>query len=110
MFTEIAKPITLVFCILSLYALFHVAFLDPSLDFEQRIYDSLDRLAVAAAISLIAGWIFRASSPPTQAHRFSLIATLPLKMFLWASGGMLLLFLISWYLRTNCIFYRDVRF
>jgi hypothetical protein len=108
MFTEVARPVTLIFCILSLYAVFHVAFLDPSLDFKQRLYDSLGMLALAAAISLIAGWIFRA---PHHTHApASIAATLPLQMFFWASGAMLVLFLLSWYLRTNCIFYRDIRF
>jgi hypothetical protein len=108
MFTEVARPVTLIFCILSLYAVFHVAFLDPSLDFKQRIYDSLGMLAIAAAISLIAGWIFRV---PHRAHIHASIATtLPLQMFFWASAAMLVLFLLSWYLRTNCIFYRDIRF
>ena len=110
MFTEIARPITLISCILSLYAVFHVAFLDPSLDFHQRIYDSLGLLAVAAVLCVIAGWIFHAPMRGTRTGRASIATTLPLQMFFWASGAMLVLFLLSWYLRTNCIFYRDIRF
>ncbi|HTC45880.1 MAG TPA: hypothetical protein VK722_01040 [Candidatus Aquilonibacter sp.] len=109
MFTEVAKPITLVFCILSLYAAFYAAFLDFSLDFDRRIYSSLAWLAVAAGISLVSAWIFRGAMQQAGSGRVSLAATLPLKIFFWASSAMLLLFLVSWYLETNCIFYRDVR-
>jgi|ERR1700677_42378 hypothetical protein len=109
MFTEVAKPVTLVFCILSLYAVFYAAFLDFSLDFHGKIYSSLGWLAVAAGISLLSGWIFRDATQQAGSGRISLAATPPLKIFFWASGAMLLLFLVSWYLETNCIFYRDVR-
>jgi len=108
MFTEVAKPITLVSCILSLFAVFYAAFLDFSLDLHEKIYSSLGWLAIAAAISLLSGWIFR-DATQAEAGRISLASTLPLKMFFWASSAMFLLFLISWYLQTNCIFYRDVR-
>jgi len=39
----------------------------------------------------------------------TLLRTLPVEVFLWAAGGMLILFLTSWYMETHCIFYRDVR-
>jgi hypothetical protein len=58
MFTEVAKPVTLVFCILSLYAVFYAAFLDFSLDFHGKIYSSLGWLAVAAGISLLSVGFF----------------------------------------------------
>jgi hypothetical protein len=107
MFVEIAKPITLVSCILSLYALFHAVFLAPSLGVHRQICDSLGMLALAAGVSLIGGFIFRDSSP---APHIRLAATLPVKLFCCASSAMLILFLLSRYLETNCVFYRDVRF
>jgi hypothetical protein len=36
--------------------------------------------------------------------------TLPMQIFVWATGIMVVLFLVSWYLESNVIFYRDVRF
>jgi hypothetical protein len=108
MLTEIAKPVTLVSCILSLFAVFYSAFLDFSLDFRGKIYSSLGWLVVAAAISLLSGWVFREAANTRSAHT-SIAFTLPVKMFFWASSAMLFLFLISWYLQANCIFYRDVR-
>jgi hypothetical protein len=36
--------------------------------------------------------------------------TLPMQIFFWATGIMVGLFVVSWYLETYVIFYRDVRF
>jgi hypothetical protein len=110
MLVEVAKPVTLIFCILSLFALFHTAFLIPASDLHQRIYDSLELLALAAAISLISGLIFREASRGPRSGSDRLTSTLPIQMFCWASSAMFVLFIVSWYLETYCIFYRDVRF
>jgi hypothetical protein len=104
---DIARIVSLIGSILSLYALFYAAFLVPSADMNQRIYDSLGLLAVAGAIALIGGLVFRAAGQESRAGRARLAATLPVQLFCWASSTMLVLFVISWYLETNCIFYRD---
>lgn len=105
MVAEIARPIMLVLCILSLYAVFHSAFLVPASDIEQRIFASLRLLTLAAAIALASGVVFREALPKAV----SLLATLPVRIFCWATGSMLVLFLVSWYLEEHCIFYRDTR-
>jgi hypothetical protein len=110
MFAEIARPVTLVFCILSLYAVFDAAFLAVSIDVHQKIYESLIRLALAAAISLIGGLVFRDASQEPHAGSAPLTDTLPVQLFCWSSGVMLVLFVVSWCLETYCIFYRDIRF
>jgi hypothetical protein len=109
MFAEAAKPLTLISCILSLYALFHTAFLNPSITMRQRIWDSLVLLALAAVISLISGLIFRDVHGPNSGN-IRLTATLPIQVFCWAASAMLVLFIVSWYLENHCVFYRDVRF
>jgi hypothetical protein len=114
MLLEITKPVALLLCLLSLYALFHTAFLATgSLDLlvpgpalHDRIFDSLLLLGLSAGICIVSGLIFREATPKPQPP---LSATLPLKVFYWATGTMLLLFVISWYLETYCIFYRDTR-
>ena len=69
MLVEVAKPVTLVLCILSLYAVFNAAFLSLSSDLHQRIYESLLRLALATVISVMSGLIFRDATPePIRAH------------------------------------------
>ena len=110
MFAEIAKPVTLVFCILSLYAVFDAAFLAVSIDMHQKIYESLIRLALAAAISLISGLIFRDATLEPHAGGEPLTATLPVQLFCWGSGVMLVLFIVAWCLESYCVFYRDTRF
>ena len=109
MLVEVPKPVTLFFCILSLYAVFNAALLNPSPDMDQRIYDSIGRLALAAAISLISGLIFCAATHDADGSA-RLAATLPVQMFVWGAGAMVIFFVISWYLERHCIFYRDIRF
>ena len=135
MLVEIAKPIALVLSILSLYAVFHTAFLVPGRTVDDRLWDAIALLALAACIALVAGLIFRedertvrggqrlTNRPKPETARTSmdtlqvhpaaepgLTATLPVRLFLWTTVGMALLFFASWYLETHCIFYRDVRF
>jgi hypothetical protein len=110
MLIELAKPVTFVLCILCLYALFLVAFLLPSADMQHRICDCLGRLLLAAGTSLISGLIFQRATPESHADRSRLVATLPVQLFCWSSSIMFVLFIVSWYLESHCIFYRDVRF
>jgi hypothetical protein len=108
-FVEVAKPVALMLCILSLYGVFHTAFLSPADDLAQRIWDSIGLLTLAAGISLTSGLIFlEATRKPSDASS-RLTATLPIKMFYWASIVMLILFVVSWYLENYCVFYRDIR-
>src|SRR6185437_10311535 len=109
MLLEVAKPIALLLCMLSLCAVFHTAFLIPASDLHQTILDSLELLSLAAGISVISGLIFRESVKEPSADSKGLMATLPLQVFYWAVGIMLLLFLCCWYLESHCVFYRDIR-
>jgi hypothetical protein len=114
MLLELAKPVTLLFCILSLLEVFHTAFLGTTIDIHRRVYDSLALLVLAAGISVISGLVFRESwresSPAQHLREMQLIETLPVRIFCWATGIMLGLFVAAWYLETHCIFYKDVRF
>ena len=112
MLLELAKPVALLLCLLSLYALFHTAFLipgtlevlNPGPILHDRIVDSLLMLVIATGIAIVSGLIFRESTP--EPHP-SLSATLPLQLFYWSIGIMTLLFFASWYLETHVIFYRS---
>lgn len=106
MLHELAKPIALMLCMISLCAVFYTAFLVPASDLEQRIWDSLVLLSLAAGICLSSGMIFR---EPAQTGAGELARTLPVQIFCWALSVMLALFAASWYLETHCIFYKDVR-
>jgi hypothetical protein len=106
MLLEIAKPIALCLCLLSLYAVFHATFLTPADGLEQRIWDSVELMSMAAGICLASGFIFRESEPAGGA---SLMSTLPLQLFCWAAGIIVVMFIASWCLETYVVFYRDVR-
>jgi hypothetical protein len=110
MLLELAKPVALLLCLLSLYAVFHTVFftledpqllLQPHQAIRDRILDSLLLLALSAGISFIGGLIFREAEPPPHS---SLTGTLPLQIFSWATSIMLVMFLLSWFLETHYIF------
>lgn len=112
MLLELAKPVALLLCLLSLFALFHTAFLGitgvesllPGPALYQKILDSTLLLALTACISIVSGLLFREDSPLPHP---SLFATLPLQLFYWATGIMLMLFVLAHYLETHCVFYRS---
>ena len=110
MLIEVAKPVAFILCVVSLYALFIHAFLLPSNDMHEKICDCLSLLMLAAGTSLISGLIFQRAAPGRNVRGARLMATLPVQLFCWVSNVMLVLFLVSWYLESHCIFYRDVRF
>lgn len=106
MIQELAKPVALLLCMISLCAVFYTAFLVPAGDLEQRTWDTLVLLSLSAGICLSGGMIFR---EPARDGAEPLLRTLPVQVFCWASCLLLTLFAASWYLETHCIFYKDVR-
>lgn len=110
MLLELARPVTLLGSMLSLLAVFHTAFLGPEADYSQRIYDSVGVLLIAAGLSLISGMAFREGRHSSCARSIPLTETFPMLVFFWTTGIMAVLFLVSWYLETHCIFYRNVHF
>jgi hypothetical protein len=107
---ELAKPVALLLSLLSLYLVFRTLFFsidDPYLFFQphqafrDRIIDSLLLLTFSAGICLLGGFIFREAEPDPHP---SLTATLPLQLFYWATGIMIALFFLAWFLETHYIF------
>jgi hypothetical protein len=118
---ELARPVTLLCSMMSLLAVFHTAFLGPEADYSQRIYDSLGVLLLAAGFSLVGGLVFledgrengerlRKASCVNRRRELRIIETFPVQVFCWTTGIMAVLFVLSWYLETHCIFYRDIHF
>jgi hypothetical protein len=110
MLLELAKPVALLLCLLSLFAVFHTIFftledpqllLQPHPAIHDRIVDSLLLLALSAGISIVGAFIFREAEPDPHP---SLSATLPLQLFYWATAMMLILFPLASFLETHYIF------
>ena len=104
MLLDTLKPVALLISILSLYGVFHTAFLLPATSLEDRIEHGLLLLALAACIATVSGLLFRESETGVP-----LSATLPVRLFLWTSAAMLILFAVSWYVETFVVLYRDTR-
>ena len=110
MLLELAKPVALLLCLLSLFVVFHTIFFtleDPNVLFQpyqvlrDRLLDASLLLALSAGISLFGALIFRETEP---LPRPSLSATLPLQIFYWATSTIVILFPLAWFLETHYIF------
>ena len=112
MVRELARPVVLLGCILSLLGLFHVAFLEPAANVLQRLDDAVGPLLVSAAMALVGGMVFISESNGNSGGQnlSGLWHTFPVRVFVWALSGMVTLFLVAWYIETHCIFYRAVRY
>ena len=97
---ELGKFVSLLFSILCFCALLHSAFFAQTAGFDERILASLKMLALAAAACWTSGWIFRLWERRTGIGNPRVVATLPMKMFCWASAVIGLLFAASWYFET----------
>ena len=99
MFLELAKFASLLLSI-TLDAVFHTAFLEPGSHLEQQLLPALRMLLLAAAVSLVSGYIFREGEKRSEhgavRHDGSVAGSLPMMIFWWGSGVMALLFGLAW--------------
>ena len=103
---ELIKPVALALCLMSLCAVFQVVFLAPDLNMEQMGWQALMLLALAAGIAISSGMIFL---PEGARGMTGCLRTLPVQIFCWGVGAMVVLFVAAQYLETHCIFLKDVR-
>ena len=100
MFLELAKFASLLVSILTLDAVFHTAFLEPGSHLEQQLLPALRMLLLAAAVSLVSGYIFREGEKRSEQRAVrqdgSVAGSLPMMIFWWGSGVMALLFGLAW--------------
>jgi len=106
MSVEVIKPIALTLCLVSLCAVFQVAFLAADMDMEKQYWQALMLLCLSAGISVSSGMIFRADG---ESRLSGCMRTLPMQIFFWAAGTMIFMFFAARYLETHCIFFRDLR-
>jgi len=106
MIVEIVKPVALILCLISLCAVFQAAFLTVGLDLEQNGWDLLMLLCLWTGISISSGMLFRSAE---QGEPAGCMGTLPMQIFFWGAGTMLLMFFAARYLEMHWILFRDVR-
>ena len=95
---ELGKAACFFFCIASLYEAAIHAFFVPGTRWEQRLLLAAFRLAWAAYVCFMSGLVFKLPlrSNPDRDQR--LTATLPVRLFIWSSACIVVLFVTSWYL------------
>lgn len=100
MLLELLRPLSFLLSILSLYPVMMNAFFVPGSQWEERMEMALLRVVIAACVCFASGLLYcrhsaRAPEPPQ-----TLFSTLPVRLFLWTVGGVVLLFLLSLYLEA----------
>ena len=98
MLLELLRPLSFFMSILSLYPVLMNAFFVPGTRWEERLEMALLRVGLAACICFASGILHCWQSPATTEPAGPLLATLPVRMFLWTIMAVALLFAISWYL------------
>lgn len=101
---ELIKPVALALCLISLCAVFQVVFLTTDLDTEQMGWQAAMLLSLAAGIAISSGMLFL---PDGARGIGGCLRTLPVQIFCWAVGTMLVMFVAAQYLETHCIFLKD---
>ncbi len=98
MLLELVKPLSFFLSILSLYPVMLSAFFVPGARWEERLWLALLRVALAACVCFLSGLLYAWRPRSSTQAAEPLLATLPVRLFFWAVGGMALLFALSWWL------------
>ncbi|HEY1903479.1 MAG TPA: hypothetical protein VGG56_13670 [Terracidiphilus sp.] len=104
MLLELLRPLSFFVSMLSLYPIMLKAFFVPGTRWEERLVMALLRMVFAACICFASGILYARSAPGVSHGRSgsgeALLSTLPVRLFLCATGGMTLLFALSWWLEA----------
>ena len=95
---ELGKAACFFLCLASLYEAAIRAFFVPGARWQERLLMALIRLGWAAYVCLMSGLLFRIPLRNNPDRGQQLIATLPVRLFLWSSACIVVLFFSSWYL------------
>jgi hypothetical protein len=98
MILDIAKALSFFLSILSLYPVVLSAFFVPGSHWQERLAMAAAKIALAGCVCLLSGMLF---SKPWRADYEGgerLLATLPMRVYLWTIAGVAVLFFLSWFL------------
>jgi len=97
MLLDLGKAVALIASMTSLYWVMLGAFFEPGTHWQDRLELCLARVAIAAAICIAGGVLFRHARPRGSAATH-LLFTLPVQVFFYGFAAMTTLFVVSWYL------------
>ncbi len=95
---ELAKAVSFLVCILSLYWAAISAFFVPGEQWEERLWIAAFKLLAAAAICFYSGMVFSWPSKTNPEAFQRLTSTMPVRLYFWAVACIAVLFMLSWYL------------
>lgn len=98
MFLDLAKALFFLFCMLSVYHAATHAFFMPGTRWEERLAVTLIYLAFSASVCIFSGLLFAWPTQTNPDRDQRLVATLPVRLFLWSAVVILALFFGSWYI------------
>jgi hypothetical protein len=102
MILDIARALSFFASMLSLYPVVVSAFFVPGSRWEDRMIVALARVGLAGCTCLLSGILFARPWQPNP-HGEHLLATLPVRVYLWTVAGVTVLFALSWYLDVSVV-------
>jgi hypothetical protein len=100
-FRELAKAVALILTIISIYALLGSVFFVPGSPWQQRLLTSVETLAMTGCVCFASGLLFSLTTPSVAGQEGPPVTrTLPVQLFFWSLGGVILMFLLSRYLEV----------
>jgi hypothetical protein len=107
MLLDLGKSLSFLASLVSLCSLLLSACFESGTRWPDRILLSLSHAAVAAACCFLSGYFFLRTTPLDQMEKpvrygggQAIFSTLPVRIYFYALGGMVLLFVGSWFLDT----------
>jgi hypothetical protein len=97
MLLELARPFSFFLAMLSLYPVLVNAFFVPGTRWPERLAAALLHIALAGCVCFMSGLLYSRPSEESPDGEL-LMATLPVRMFLWTMAGMMVLFALTWFL------------
>jgi len=98
MLLDLVKALSFFASMLSLYPVVVGAFFVPGSHWQDRLILALARVGLAGCICLLSGILFARPWQFTDHPGHRLLATLPVRIYLWTILGVSVLFLLSWFL------------
>lgn len=98
MILDIAKALSFFLSILCLYPVVLSAFFVPGSGWEDRLAMTLARVGLAGCVCFLSGLLFAQPWRVGAKSGEHVLATLPVRMYLWTILGVAILFALSWYL------------